>query len=194
MSKWKNPCWITIDKKSVSLPEYACWNRLRNRCDPEGTTQKVRPDKRGISHCAEWESYDNFYDWAVKQIGFLKLDEHGRIWQLDKDLLFKGNKHYSPETCVFIPQEINSALSYCLKPNRKLPIGVSIHSQNKGFVAQCRTSAGRWYRCFETADEAFRAYKEVKEKFLKDLAIKYAGLVDPRVVDALNKYTVEITD
>lgn len=32
---------------------------------------------------------------------------HDSTFHLDKDIIFQGNKEYSPQTCVFVPMEIN---------------------------------------------------------------------------------------
>ena len=47
---------------------------------------------------------------------------------------------------------------------------------------------------FNTPEEAFCAYKEVKEAYIKDVADKWKDRIDPRVYDALMNYQVEITD
>ena len=36
---------------------------------------------------------------------------------LDKDIKIEGNKIYSPETCMFIPKEINVVFSHKTKTN-----------------------------------------------------------------------------
>ena len=47
---------------------------------------------------------------------------------------------------------------------------------------------------FSKPDEAFNAYKEAKEVYIKSLAEKWKDKIDPRVYEALMKYRVEITD
>ena len=42
--------------------------------------------------------------------------------------------------------------------------------------------------------EAFRAYKEAKESYIKDLAYKYRHQIDVRAYNALMNYQVEVTD
>ena len=42
--------------------------------------------------------------------------------------------------------------------------------------------------------EAFNAYKKAKENYLKELANKWKGKIDPRAYEALMNYEVEITD
>ena len=47
---------------------------------------------------------------------------------------------------------------------------------------------------FDTEVEAFYAYKEDKEKYVKYLAEKYREQIDFRVYNALMNYEVKITD
>ncbi|MEZ1459336.1 hypothetical protein QVM56_32725, partial [Pseudomonas aeruginosa] len=47
---------------------------------------------------------------------------------------------------------------------------------------------------FNTELEAFRAYKQAKETFIKEQANKFKSQVDDRAYNALMNYTVEITD
>lgn len=50
----------------------------------------------GCTVCEEWLNYSNFKVW-YGQNGI-----KGMALDLDKDILFKGNKVYSPETCCFV--------------------------------------------------------------------------------------------
>ena len=47
---------------------------------------------------------------------------------------------------------------------------------------------------FNTELEAFNAYKEAKESFIKEQANKWKSQIDERAYQALINYTVEITD
>ena len=47
---------------------------------------------------------------------------------------------------------------------------------------------------FKTEIEAFNAYKQAKESFVKEQANKWKDQIDERAYNALMNYTVEITD
>ena len=113
-----------------------------------------------------------------------------------QDLLVKGNKIYSENTCVFIPPEINSVLIKSDKIRGKHPIGVYWCNTKKVFVAQVSKNKGKSEHLglFKTELEAFNAYKEAKESFIKEQAEKWKGKIDNRAYNALMNYTVEITD
>ena len=48
--------------------------------------------------------------------------------------------------------------------------------------------------CFKTEIEAFNAYKQAKEAFVKELANKWKSQIDPRAYNALMNYEVNIDD
>ena len=54
--------------------------------------------------CDEWLNYQNFARWF--DINYYEIE--GEVMCLDKDILFKGNKIYSPKTCIFVPRGINN--------------------------------------------------------------------------------------
>ena len=142
--------------------------------------------------CSEnFKSYEYFYEWCHKQIGF-----GNEGWQLDKDLLVKGNKVYSESACVFIPKEINLALTKSDKIRGKYLIGVCWHNASKAFVAQVSKNNGKQEHLglFKTETEAFNAYKHAKESFVKEQAEKWKGKIDDRAYNALLNYQVVITD
>ena len=138
-----------------------------------------------------FKSYEYFYEWCHKQVGF-----SNEGWQLDKDLLVKGNKVYSEDSCVFIPKEINILLTKRDASRGKYLIGVSWNKTGNAFKARVSKNKGRseYLGSFKTELEAFNAYKEAKESFIKEQANKWKGQIDERAYESLMKYTVNIED
>lgn len=129
--------------------------------------------------------FSNFKRW---------FDEHYIDgWHLDKDILVKGNKVYSPETCCFVPQEINGLFAKSNKKRGMCCIGVTRHGN--GFRA-LMMAHGEHERLgtYKTEVEAFEAYKRRKEELIKETAEHYKDLLESRVYEALYNYQVEITD
>ena len=170
--------------------DYALWKRMLVRCY-SNTYKKKRPTYEGCEVSNNFKSYEYFYEWCHEQIGFGNKD-----WHLDKDLLIKGNKVYSENTCVFIPSEINSLLVKRAASRGEHLIGVSWNKRDKAFVAQVAKNKGEseYLGYFKTEVEAFNAYKTAKESFIKEQAEKWKGKIDERAYNALMNYRVEITD
>lgn len=74
------------------------WKGMLERCYCEKWHIK-KPSYIGCSVDERWHNFQVFAEWFEQNYkdGF----------ELDKDILFKGNKVYSPETCCFVPSEIN---------------------------------------------------------------------------------------
>ena len=174
--------------------EYELWNNMLRRCYSD-TSKKRNPTYIGCEVSDNFKSYEYFYEWCNKQIGF-GVEGNGNPFQLDKDLLIKGNKVYSEYSCVFIPTEINSLLVKREALRGTHLIGVSWSKTNKAFMAQVCKNKGKSEHLgfFNTEIEAFNAYKVAKESFVKEQAEKYKSQIDPRAYEALMNYTVEITD
>ena len=79
-------------------PHYQVWKDLIKRCYYKYYLD-INPTYIGVTVCEEWHNFQNFAGWFE--------DNYKEGFELDKDLLVKGNKIYSPETCCFVPQEIN---------------------------------------------------------------------------------------
>ena len=178
----------------VRTKEYMLWANMLRRCYSD-TYQKKYPTYEGCEVSDSFKSYEYFYEWCQKQIGF-GVDGNGNPFQLDKDLLIKGNKVYSESTCVFLPKEINSVLTKCTASRGKHLIGVYWSKTNKAFVARVAKNKGKqeYLGSFNTEIEAFKAYKQAKEAYLKELADEYKDILDPRAYIALQKYVVDVDD
>ena len=153
--------------------------------------KKRQPTYEGCEVSDKFKSYEYFYEWCHSQIGF-----GNEGWHLDKDLLVKGNKVYSEKTCVFLPNEINSLLTKRTASRGEHLIGVCWCNTNRAFKAQVNKNKGKRENLgyFNTELEAFKAYKQAKEAFIKEQAEKWESQIDPRAYNALMNYTVEITD
>ena len=170
--------------------DYALWKRMLERCYSD-SYQNKRPTYKGCKVSDNFKSYEYFYEWCHSQIGF-GVDG----FELDKDLLIKGNKVYRESTCVFIPSEINLLLVKREASRGEHLIGVSWHKKGKSFVAQINKNEGKQEKLgsFKTEIEAFNAYKQAKESFIKEQAEKWKSQIDGRAYQALINYAVEITD
>lgn len=176
-----------INKEVVK--EYSVWKGMLLRCTEKFQTKY--PTYAGTSCSDNFKSYSYFYEWCQEQVGFGNLDDNSRSWHLDKDLLIKGNKLYGENLCIFIPSRINNILTKCDSSRGKHPIGVTWNKQDKVFKAMWALGEiGR----FNTAEEAFQAYKKAKESYIKQVAEQYKSQIDPRAYKALLEYEVHIDD
>ena len=174
----------------VQTKEYVLWKHMLERCYSD-TYKKKQPTYEGCEVSDNFKSYTYFYEWCNKQMGF-----DNEYWQLDKDLLIKGNKVYSEDYCVFLPKEINLVLTKSNKTRGEHLIGVCWYKKDKAFVARVNKNKGgsEYLGSFKTELEAFNAYKQAKEAFVKEQATKWKSQIDYRAYNALMNYTVEITD
>ena len=170
-------------------PIYYAWVRMFERCYSKKLHESF-PTYIGCTVSDEFKDYSKWRVWydnyPYKQDG----------WQLDKDLLIKGNKVYSESTCVFLPQEINAVLTKRTASRGEYLIGVCWSKTANAFKAQVRKSKGKQKNLgyFATEIEAFNAYKTAKESFVKEQANKFKSQIDERAYEALMNYTVEIDD
>ncbi|MEE1277668.1 MAG: AP2 domain-containing protein [Acutalibacteraceae bacterium] len=175
----------------VHIQSYHTWGQMLKRCYSKEFLDK-QTTYRGCSVCEEWWSFSNFKKW---------FDENYiEGYSLDKDILFKGNKIYSPETCCFVPNEINVLLCKSDSKRGKMPIGVCERKMVNGYkyVAYVNNSTKKHFHLgtFDTPEEAFRAYKRAKESHIQEMATQYFNedKITKKVYDALLNYEVEITD
>ena len=167
--------------------EYALWHDMLKRCYSKPYLEK-RPTYIGCSVSDIFTHYHLFHKWCQTQIGFGKEG-----YQLDKDLLIKGNKLYSEDTCVFIPSVLNYILLKTAACRGLLPIGVS--KSGSKFQARCNLVGKRIYLgTFDTPELAFQAYKTFKEAHIKEQAELYKDSIEPRAYLALVNYEVSIDD
>ena len=175
--------------------EYKTWCSMLLRCFDE--KYKTRePAYLDVTCCEEWLYYPNFYKWLHNQSNFDKWlcnDD----WAIDKDILNKGSKIYSPETCCLVPRIVNSLFIKRANDRGLYPIGVTRH--NDKFRARCDNpllNTRKHIGLYDTAELAFMAYKKYKEELIKQVAqIEYdKNNITEDCYSAMMNYEVEITD
>lgn len=184
---------VSLNNKTTK--EYNAWSGVLRRCF-DNKIQDKRCTYKNVTCCDEWLLYENFYEWLHSQENFDKWYD-GNRWAVDKDILIKGNKIYSPSTCCLVPININSLFIKSNANRGDLPIGVL--KKHNLFVARCNspfTNKREHLGIYNTPEEAFKAYKKRKEEIIEEVAeIEYAkGNITKKCYDAMIKYEVEITD
>ena len=138
----------------------------------------------------EWHNFQNFANWC-EDSWRIWMDE---TWHLDKDILIKGNKVYSPETCCFVPNDINVLFTKRQNHRGDCLIGTNKSSKNRWRAKISKEGNITHLGVFDSQEKAFQAYKTAKEVYIKEVADKWKDLIDPRVYEAMYNHRVEITD
>ena len=175
-------------------PAYRRWFDMIRRCyDPEWL--KKAPTYEEASVCDEWLNYQNFAAW---------YEEHQpseQDWHLDKDLISGKSKIYSPDTCVFLPLELNMLISKNEAIRGELPMGVIEDDKRPGtYISRLTNNIGLtdktylFYKSFNSIEEAFNAYRNEKLKWVRIQADRFKSKLEPKAYEALLRWDITITD
>lgn len=104
---------------------YKTWGDMLRRCYSKILFKK-RPSYINCQVCDEWLNFQNFGKWFDENY----YTYENQNMQLDKDILFKGNKKYNSQNCLFVPARINTLLLSCNSSRGDLPIGVTKNNNN----------------------------------------------------------------
>lgn len=166
-----------INGKQIMCPFYAKWKGMIFRCYSEKELLK-RPSYRECSIDESWKSFTKFKEWMQCQ------DWRGN--HLDKDLLKRGNKIYSDETCLFISAEINTFINECPRIDRSYLMGVYFNHRDNEYVSQINVN-GRRVRLggYDSEVKAHQRWLIEKRKIANEIALKQS---DPKIAKALVNY------
>lgn len=163
---------------------YSCWHSMFKRCY-SNSVHKLHISYVNCIVDKIWHNFQNFAEWFT--------NNYIENYHLDKDILIKGNKIYSPDTCCFVPHEINQLFTKNNIDRGLLPIGVSFNKPN--YVASIKKFNILYnLGSYNTPDIAFNVYKTEKEKHLKNIAEIWKDKISVKVYNAIINYKVEITD
>lgn len=169
-----NGCYKSKDENDRKTPEYTTWNNMIQRCYVEEYI-KTHPAYGDCIIIDEWHNFQNFAKWYHEN--FYDVGE-GRM-HIDKDILMKGNRLYSPERCLIIPQRIN--MIFMNKPNSQgLPNG--INKMKSGYRAMYNT---KYLGIFKSVEEAINAHDTEMRIHIKSVTEDYGDKLPSKVRMAL---------
>ncbi|AHK11326.1 homing endonuclease HNH [Shewanella sp. phage 1/4] len=175
-----------VDSINAKNQYYHKWWGMLRRCFSEKERLR-KPSYINSKVCDDWLKLSCFLDWAVEQPekNLIGLD-------LDKDLIIKDNKVYSPETCVFVPRSVNIFIRELSRPRGECMLGVTY--EDGKYRARCHnpfTSKKEHLGMFQTEIEAHLIWKGRKHKLSCELAEKQTN---EKVANALRLRYSEQTD
>ena len=172
----------------IHLKIYKTWASMLQRCYDLKYQEKYLT-YIGCSVDEKWHNFQNFAEWIEENYETNLI----KSWCLDKDILVKGNKIYSPKTCCFVPNEVNVLFCKANIIRGKYPIGVTkVGNKYRTIVHINGKQVHLGY--FDTPEEAFLTYKIAKERQIKEVAEKYKEQITEPTYQVLINYQVEITD
>ncbi|HIC5947481.1 TPA: hypothetical protein ACW46Q_000444 [Salmonella enterica subsp. enterica serovar Nagoya] len=173
----KFPLKSVVDGVLCTHRSYNTWKNILFRCfDPH--TQSKFPTYIGCHVSDEWLYFSNFHKWWRANF------REG--WVVDKDLLFPGNKVYSPDRCLYIPEELNNFVISREAKRGTSPIGSTFDSAIGMYITTISIGKGKKVNIgvHKTAEEAYAAWLDAKLK----LAERFKPVCDeihPQLYDSL---------
>lgn len=162
-------------------PYYRVWRNMLER-SYSAKYQERNPTYKGCSVSEDWLTFSVFKSWMEAQ------DFEGM--QLDKDILFEGNKVYSKGTCVFVTKAVNMFTTDRGNDRGEWLIGVNWHKRDGKFLSRCCnpfTKKQENLGYFTSELEAHQAWLKRKLELAHLLAVEQK---DERVAKALiERYT-----
>lgn len=157
-----------------TTPSYVLWKAMHFR---------IRNDPTYYNVSVEFCDFQSFAVWCNSQIGYGLKDEKGRAYQLDKDILFPGNRSYSEGTCCFIPNYLNAFF--------RCGSGVAFHSLTGKYQATIQwRGRSKYLGLFHSFEEARYYYLKERLSILENL-IK-SEIYASNIMEGLSRHRKEI--
>lgn len=162
---------------------YTLWANIIGRCY-YSKRHETHPWYADCEVCKEWHCYEVFQEWFDQNYYTLP---NGEQVHLDKDILMKGNKVYSPQTARFVPVSINDLIGGSNKKSSNgLPMGVVWNKKTKKYQAQISIDGKlKNLGYFDNIKDSYETYKQAKKKEIVRKANQYKDVLPSDVYEAL---------
>ena len=167
--------------------QYQLWNSMLSRCF-NVRHKETHQTYKDVTCCDEWLSFASFLEWVNKEVGYSGKPDG---MELDKDLIIRGNKTYSPNACSFVPRDVNQLLNSRAASRGEWPLGVCFDTCKGRFKVQVNhCGVLQSLGLYSTPEEAFAVYKIAKEAQIKVVALRYRDVIKTAVFDLLMGWEV----
>lgn len=173
---------IKVGGIKYMCPYFLRWKFMMDRCYSKQWVTK-HPTYATCYVAPVWHSFMAFKAWMTTQ--------DWKDKQLDKDLLSRGTKRYSPETCLFVSRQVNSLFNERENAQGNLPLG--IYGRNGKYEVGVSRGLGKrsWVGAYATVPEAIDAYVQAKAEVTAQVVRQEP---DPTVKEAIEKYSKYFTE
>lgn len=158
----KDEYGFICDKFPINKNIYFVWKNIERRCYYVNNANYKRYGALGVTVSDEFKVYSNFEKWFIENGGL------NTKYDVDKDCisyLLNIPKKYSRETCLLIPEDINTFLS---------TVGKGIYiTKYKFFCVRLRRAFVKLNRNFKTFEEAVNFKKQKDIECLEILISKH---------------------
>ena len=175
----------SVDKNNPYVKRvFQIWSTMLERCYKEESRDRF-PSYEHCLVCDEWHNYQNFrkwYDENYYEVGNERM-------HVDKDILYKNNRIYSPITCLIVPQRINMLFMH--KRNKyDLPNGIKPRAKGKFEAQYNHENLG----IFDTVEKAAIAHDKKKKEVIIEIANEYKNQIPDKVYQALINWIPDYID
>jgi len=167
----------TAWKDAKNTKAYTTWRSMLLRCYAKEFLIK-QPTYKGCSVAKDWHNFQNFGAW---------FEEHYQEgYALDKDLLVPGNKVYSPETCIFLPQKLNNFLATQYRSNTSGYTGVCWNKNNNKWQAVIHSDGkNKYLGLFNSLEDAAETYNKARKIEAEKLKEEYKDVLPQYVLEKI---------
>ena len=162
--KGKVPLHWWEGDKYVTEEHYSTWSAIFQRC--YNGKSKYHVDCEVVE---DWWLLSEFWKWMDTK----EWKRNGEKFSLDKDLLFPGNTLYGPDTCMFVPQQINTMFTVRQAARGDLPLGVTLRKDTNKYLVHCHQDGKIVHGgYFNDPQIAHKVWQEMKLEEMKLQAIQ----------------------
>jgi len=157
---------------------YQIWSGMIQRCYDKNTLKmSSKSCYVGVKVVDEWHNFQVFAEW-------FELNYVGG-YEIDKDLLSKEVKVYSPDTCLFIPKTLNKFLANTFSSNTSGHTGVCYEKSSGKWSVSISNGEGKRLKIgrYKDIEEAAEAYTAKRAEFAEAWKEKMVGILPQEAID-----------